>query len=169
MDQHKPCAIQLCRSSAAHLDGLSLQVCLAEYAVQNSVEANQQCFTRFDVVFDGHMGPRFLAELSQPISIGMKGADPSLVQVMTLINIEMLARRCGQPLFINRAGDILRVSLMRHLTARPQPVTGLFFALSDLRLARSLMGIHAKPARPRTLEILANLADMSRTFFVNFF
>jgi transcriptional regulator GlxA family with amidase domain len=77
--------------------------------------------------------------------------------------------RCGQPFFINRAGDILLVSLMRHLTSRPQQSTGLFQALSDPRIARSLVAMHTKPAHPWTLESLANLAGMSRTSFANNF
>jgi hypothetical protein len=43
----------------------------------------------FGVVFDGPLGPGYLVELSRPISIGMRDADPSLVQVMTLIANEM--------------------------------------------------------------------------------
>ena len=161
--------------SASHLDALSLLVCPTEYWLENIIEANQQCFMSFDVVFDGPMGPSFLAELSQPISIGMKDADPSLMQVMTLIANEMLASRCGQPLFINRAGDILLISLMRYLTARPQQATGLFLALSDPRIAKSLVAMHSKPAHLWTLETLANLANlanlagMSRTSFANYF
>ena len=121
--------------SGSQLDGLSLLVCPEAYSLQNILEADQQCFMSFDVVFEGPMGPSFLAELSQPISVGMRDADPSLVQVMTLIANEMQASRCGQPLFINRAGDILLISLMRHLTSRPQQSTGLFHALSDPRIA----------------------------------
>lgn len=155
--------------SAIQLDGLSLLVCPAECSLPNILEADQHCFMSFDVVFDGPMGPSFLAELSQPIFIGMKDADPSLVQVMTLIANEMQASRCGQPIFINRAGDILLISLMRHLTSRPQQSTGLFHALSDPRIARSLVAMHTKPAHPWTLEILASLAGMSRTSFANYF
>jgi len=155
--------------SATQLETLSLLVCPAEHALQNILEADQRCLMSFDVVFDGPMGPSFLAELPRPISIGMRDADPSLVQVMTLITNEMQASRCGQPLFINHAGDILLISLMRHLTSRPQQESGLFLALSDPRIARSLVAMHAKPAHPWTLETLANLAGMSRTSFANYF
>lgn len=155
--------------SAIHLDALSLLVCPATYQLQDILGADQQCFMSFNVVFEGPMGPSFLAEITRPISIDMKDADRSLVQVMTLIAYEMLASRCGQPLFINRAGDILLISLMRHLTSRPQQATGLFHALSDPRIARSLVAMHTKPAHPWTLEILANLSGMSRTSFANYF
>jgi len=155
--------------SADQLDALSLLVSPVGCSLQSTLEADQQCLMSFDVVFDGPMGPSFLAELSQPISIDMKDADPSLVQVMTLIANEMQVSRCGQPLFINRAGDILLICLMRHLTSRPQQAKGLFHALSDPRIARSLVAMHTKPAHPWTLEILANLAGMSRTSFANYF
>ena len=155
--------------SAIQLDSLSLLVCPEQHSLPNILEANQRCLMSFDVVFDGPMGPSFLAELPRPISIGMRDADPSLVQVMTLIANEMQASRCGQPLFINHAGDILLISLMRHLTSRPQQESGLFLALSDPRIARSLVAMHAKPSHPWTLETLANLAGMSRTSFANYF
>ena len=152
-----------------HRDALSLLVCPAAYSFENLLQADQQCCMSFEVVFDGPMGPSFLAEQSKPISIVMKDADPSLVQVMMLIANEMQASRCGQPFFMNRAGDILLVSLMRHLTSRPQQSTGLFQALSDPRIAKSLVAMHSKPAHPWTLESLANLAGMSRTSFANYF
>lgn len=155
--------------SGSQLDGLSLLVCPAAYSPEDILQADQHCFMSFDVVFDGPMGPGFLAELSQPIMIGMQDADPSLVQVMTLIAIEMQASRCGQPLFINRAGDILLISLTRHLTSRPQQGKGLFSALADPRIARSLVAMHTQPAHPWTLEVLASLAGMSRTSFSNYF
>jgi AraC-like DNA-binding protein len=155
--------------SGIQTDALSLLVCPATNSFEKLLLADQFCCMSFEVVFDGPMGPSFLAELSQPISIVMKDADPSLLQVMTLIANEMQASRCGQPLFMNRAGDILLISLMRHLTSRPQQSSGLFLALSDPRIARSLVAMHAKPAHPWTLETLADLAGMSRTSFANYF
>ena len=155
--------------SGIQQDALTLLVCPEAYSFENFLKADQLCCMSFEVVFDGPMGPSFLAEQSLPITIVMKDADPSLVQVMMLIANEMEASRCGQPFFMDRAGDILLVSLMRHLTSRPQQSTGLFQALSDPRIAKSLVAMHSKPAHPWTLESLANLAGMSRTSFANYF
>lgn len=150
-------------------EALSLLVCPATYSLEKLLKVDQQCCISFDIVFDGPMGPSFLAELSRPISIDIQDAEPSLKQVMTLITREMQTSRCGQRLFINHSGDILLISLMRHLTSRPQKDSGLFLALSDPRIARSLVAMHGEPAHPWTLEILANLAGMSRTSFANYF
>jgi AraC-like DNA-binding protein len=150
-------------------ENLSLLICPGAYSLQKLLKANQQCFMSFEVVFDGPLGPSFLAELSQPISIVMRDADPSLLHVMTLIASEMQASRCGHPFFMNRAGDILWISLMRHLISRPQHSSGLFHALSDPRIAKSLVAMHTQPAHPWTLEVLANVAGMSRTSFANYF
>lgn len=163
------CELSTDSFSVIHLDALSLWVCPEGHSLQKSLQADQQCLMSFEVVLDGPMGPGFLADLSEPIAIGMNDADPSLVQVMTLMVHEMRASRCGQPHFMNRAGEILLISLMRHLTSRPQQSTGLFLALSDPRIARSLVAMHTQPAHPWTLETLANLAGMSRTSYANKF
>jgi AraC-like DNA-binding protein len=150
-------------------EALTLLVCPAAYSLEKLLKADQECFLSFNVVFDGPMGPILLAELSHPISIVMQGADPSLIRAMTLITDEIQASRCGQQLFLSRAGDILLISLMRNLASRPQQSTGLFYALSDLRIARSLVAMHARPAHLWTLESLADMAGMSRTSFSNYF
>ena len=123
----------------------------------------------FEVAFDGPVGPAFLAEFGEPMVIPIKDADPSLTQIVHLIASEMQTSRCGQPLLINRAGDILLIGLMRHLISTPQKTTGLFTALADPRIAKSLVALHADTARLWTLESLAQIAGMSRTSFANHF
>ncbi|MEY4644758.1 MAG: hypothetical protein RLZZ596_1589 [Pseudomonadota bacterium] len=164
-----PLAPDLDCISGIQPEALTLLVCPAAYSLEKLLKADQECFMSFNVVFDGPMGPILLAELSQPISIVMQGADPSLIRAMTLITDEIQASRCGQQLFLSRAGDILLISLMRNLASRPQQSSGLFYALSDLRIAKSLVAMHAKPAHLWTLEALADMAGMSRTSFSNYF
>lgn len=153
------------RRSDIPIEKISLLICPAGRPLEPHLRSDQKCFLRFDVGFDGPMGASFLVELSEPISIEMTDADPSLLQVMTLIATEMQANRCGRPLFINRAGEILLITMMRHLTSHPQQNKGLFHALSDPRIAKSLVAMHNNPALPWTLNELANLAGMSRTSF----
>jgi len=150
-------------------EGMSLLMCPAGHLLEQHLPADHHCFMRFDVAFDGPMGPSFVTELSETFSIEMKDADPSLRQVMTLIASEMQASRCGRPLFIARAGEILLITMMRHLTSHPQQSRGLFHALSNPRIAKSLVAMHTQPAQAWTLDLLANLAGMSRTSFATTF
>jgi AraC-like DNA-binding protein len=155
--------------ASADLDTMCLLACPAASGASSVLGQDEQLIMSFAVAFNGPLGPSFMAEFSSPIRIGMKDADPSLLQVVTLIANEMQAQRCGQPLFINRAGEILLIGLMRHLTSRPQQPKGIFTALSDPRIAKSLVAMHTTPGHPWTLENLADLAGMSRTSFANHF
>lgn len=123
----------------------------------------------FEVAFDGPVGQLFLDEFRQPLEIGLAQADPSLIQVVRLIAFELETRRCGQPLFMNRAGDILLIGLLRHLVSAPLGAMRLFNGLADPRVARTLVAMHADPGSPWTLATLALEAGMSRTSFANRF
>jgi AraC-like DNA-binding protein len=123
----------------------------------------------FEVAFDGPVGRLFLDEFKQPLEIGLARADPSLVQVVQLMAGEVETRRCGQPLFMRRAGDILLIGLLRHLVSAPLGTMRLFNGLADPRIARALVAMHADPASRWTLATLALEAGMSRTSFASRF
>lgn len=151
------------------VDSMRLLVCPAGHGLRDHLTRDEQRWMSFEVAFDGPIGPAFLAEFGEPISIPISAADPSLAQIIHLIASEMQTSRCGQPLLMDRAGDILFIGLMRHLIARPQKKTGLFTALSDPRIAKSLVALHSNAAHLWTLESLAQIAGMSRTSFANHF
>ncbi|MEO8012916.1 MAG: helix-turn-helix domain-containing protein [Polaromonas sp.] len=155
--------------STVAVDSMRLLVCPAGHTFEDHLAPGEQRWMSFEVVFDGPVGPAFLAEFGEPMAILIKDADPSLAQIAHLIASEMEIHRCGQPLLMNRAGDILLIGLMRHLISRPQKTTGLFTALSDPRIAKSLVALHANTAHPWTLESLAQIAGMSRTSFATHF
>ncbi len=118
---------------------------------------------------DGPVGALLLAEFAAAISISLRNTDDSLQHVVSLIATELQAPRCGHAALLNRAGDILFIGLLRHLIAQPAMPGGLFNALSDPRIARTLVAIHARPQENWTLETLAAEAGMSRTAFANAF
>lgn len=155
--------------SAAVVHSMRLLVCPAGHSFKDHLAPGEHRWMSFEAAFDGPVGPAFLAEFSEPIAIPIEDADPSLAQIVHLIASEMQANRCGQPLLMNRAGDILLIGLMRHLISRPQKATGLFTALSDPRIAKALVALHADAAHLWTLESLAHIAGMSRTSFANHF
>lgn len=123
----------------------------------------------FGVAFDGPVGPLFMREFMRPERICLGDAEPSLAQIVQLMATEMQSARCGQPLLMDRAGDILLVGLLRHWVMHPLNSVGLFGGLADPRMARTLVAMHAKPAEPWTLDHLAAEAGMSRTSFAGQF
>lgn len=120
-------------------------------------------------VFDGPVGALLFAEFAEPEIISLQGSADSLSHVIQLIASELHAPRCGQPLLLDRAGDILFIGLLRHLIAHPRRSGGLFNGLADPRIARALVALHARPQAGWTLETLADAAGMSRTAFANTF
>jgi AraC-like DNA-binding protein len=155
--------------SASVVNSMRLLVCPAGHSFKDYLAFGEHRWMSFEAAFDGPVGPAFLAEFGEPMAIPIKDADPSLAQIVHLIASEMQTNRCGQPLLMNRAGDILLIGLMRHLISRPQKTTGLFTALSDPRIAKSLVAVHANFAHLWTLESLAQIAGMSRTSFATHF
>ena len=119
--------------------------------------------------FDGPVGPLLLTEFAQPMVVPLAGADASLQQVITLVSAELNQPRCGQPLLLDRAGDILFIGLLRHLVAHPRHGSGLLHGLSDPRIASTLVALHTEPQADWRLETMAEQAGMSRTAFANRF
>jgi AraC-like DNA-binding protein len=132
-------------------------------------EPGYRIWMSFEVVLDGPVAPIFLAEFLMPVQIDLASADASLAQIVKLIASEMTVSRCGQPLMMDRAGDILLIGMLRHLISQPERTTGLFTALADPRIAKSLVAMHANASKAWSLESLADLAGMSRTSFATRF
>ena len=118
---------------------------------------------------EGPVAPLFMAEFSQAMGIPLAEADASLQQVITLMNAEVNQPRCGQPLLLDRAGDILFIGLLRHLVGHARSGQGLFSGLADPRLAGVLVALHTAPEAEWRLETMAEHAGMSRTAFANQF
>ena len=154
------------------VSGMSLLVCPAQTSADELAQAQREGHTRwmsFEVALDGPVAPIFLSDFVAPLEIDLASADASLAQIVRLIAGEMSVTRCGQPLLMNRAGDILLIGLLRHLVSQPQKTTGLFSALANPRIAKTLVAMHADASKPWSLEALADEAGMSRTTYVNQF
>jgi AraC-like DNA-binding protein len=118
---------------------------------------------------EGPVAPLLLAEFRQPMVVPLAGADASLQQVIQLVSAEVSEPRCGQPLLLDRAGDILFIGLLRHLVGHAGSGRGLFHGLADPRVASTLVALHAEPQADWRLESMAAQAGMSRTAFANCF
>jgi transcriptional regulator GlxA family with amidase domain len=121
------------------------------------------------VCLDGPVASLLMAEFRQPMVVPLETADDSFELVIQLVRSEVSRPRCGQPLLLDRAGDILFIGLLRHLVAHAHSPHGLFHGLADPRMARVLVALHTAPQAPWRLESMAEVAAMSRTAFANCF
>jgi len=138
-------------------------------AIAWPLPAGTQATLQGHAVFAGPMASLLLAAFNGVLVLPLASADPALQQAVQLIDSELQAPRCGGPLLLQRAGDILFIGLLRHLIAQPRTPHGLLNGLSDPRLARALVAVHSGPQQAWTLERLADVAGMSRTAFVTHF
>jgi AraC-like DNA-binding protein len=151
----------------------AMVICRAD-VVHELMRSNQKRAAPDDLLcarahLEGPVAPLLLAEFVQPMVVPLADADASLQQVITLVRSEVNEPRCGQPLLLDRAGDILFIGLLRHLVAHPRSGGGLFHGLSDPRIAGTLVALHAEPEAEWHLETMAERAGMSRTAFSNRF
>jgi AraC-like DNA-binding protein len=151
----------------------AMVICRADES-HELVRSNQKRTVHDDLLcarahLEGPVAPLLLAEFEQAMVVPLADADASLQQVINLVRAEVNEPRCGQPLLLDRAGDILFIGLLRHLVAHPRTGSGLFHGLSDPRIAGTLVALHAEPQAEWRLETMADKAGMSRTAFANRF
>lgn len=94
---------------------------------------------------------------------------PTLALICDLLVTEGFADRGGRQAALDRLFDYLLILLVRHLVAEGGIESGVLAGLADPRLAKALTAIHDAPAKPWTLEGLADVAGMSRTRFADLF
>lgn len=151
-------AMVICRAGTAH------QLAPSEDATGSRLEL--LCARAH---LDGPVAPLLMAEFEHPMVVPLAQADASLEQVIRLVRTELNEPRCGQPLLLDRAGDILFIGLLRHLIGHTSSSSGLFNGLADPRIASTLVALHATPEADWRLESMAEKAGMSRTNFANRF
>lgn len=80
--------------------------------------------------------------------------------------------RCGSRLLADRLFEVVLIQLLRWVIDHPQKVgvsSGLMMGLSDPRLARALVALHAAPQDDWSLARMAGVAGMSRSAFAEAF
>lgn len=103
---------------------------------------------------------------SLPDSVMVKLSEvPGLDTTLNLLFEEAFADHCGRQAILNRLCEILTVQLLRYCMDHDLTRGGALAGLSEPRLAKVLNSIHEDPAREWSIDIMANLAGMSRARF----
>ncbi|MEP3437033.1 MAG: AraC family transcriptional regulator [Hoeflea sp.] len=109
-----------------------------------------------------------IAALPEAIDFDLSG-DPQTASLVALMQSELEASRCGSASVVNRLGEVLIVRLLRAQIESGSTKPGLLAGLSDPRLSRALVTIHAQPGRQWRNEDLATIAGLSLSRFAEMF
>lgn len=109
-----------------------------------------------------------VAALPERFALDLSG-DAETAGLVRLMRSEFEAGRCGSASIVNRLGEVVIVRLLRAQIETGSTKPGLLGGLSDPRLSRALVSIHAHPGRPWRNEDLAAIAGLSLSRFAEMF
>ncbi|MEY4763572.1 MAG: hypothetical protein RI907_245 [Pseudomonadota bacterium] len=124
-------------------------------------------FTCARLAFDGG-GDHPLARALPPFLLLPLARVPGLNGALNLLFDEADHVRCGQRLIADRLFEVVVLQLLRWMLDHTEEAgvqRGLIQALSEPRLARALVAMHAAPGEAWPLARMAEVAGMSRTAF----
>jgi AraC-like DNA-binding protein len=124
-------------------------------------------FTCATLDFDGGARNPIVQSLPDAIVLPLEKID-GLGATLDLLFAEADQVRCGSRLLTNRLFEVVLIQVLRWIIDHPQDVEvspGMMRGLSDSRLAKALIAVHAAPDADWTLERMATLAGMSRSAF----
>ena len=95
--------------------------------------------------------------------------DPETAALITLMQAELQAQRCGVESVVNRLGEVLIVRMLRTQIEAGSARPGVLAGLSDPRLSRAIVAIHDRPGHLWRNEDLAQIAGLSLSRFAETF
>ncbi|MBX2884377.1 MAG: AraC family transcriptional regulator [Granulosicoccus sp.] len=118
--------------------------------------------------WDGEIDHPFFRDLPELIVIRdlYRGENAQTCKsIVDLITVETVDRDPGSTAIADRIGEVLFIMILRTWIIENTLDTGVFAAINDARLSRALHYIHQESDREIDLNILAQVAGMSRTAF----
>lgn len=79
---------------------------------------------------------------------------------------EVEGERCGRAAALDRLAEVMVLMVLRQVIEQGASQPGLFAALAHPSLHRAVVSMHDEPARPWSIDQLADSAAMSRTQFM---
>lgn len=128
-------------------------------------------FTCATLDFDGGARNPIVQSLPDVIAVPLERID-GLAATLDLLFAESDHVRCGSRLLTNRLFEVVLIQVLRWIIDHPDEANvsqGMMMGLSDPRLAKALMAVHAAPDADWTLERMAANAGMSRSAFASAF
>jgi AraC-like DNA-binding protein len=121
-----------------------------------------------DVSFGGQGNP-LLSTLPDVLRVPVCASNPALQATVRAFQAEAAAARCGRRHALDRLGEVMALMALRAAIEEGASRPCLLAGLAHPQLHRVLVGLHEAPARPWTIEAMAQIAGMSRSGFLTAF
>lgn len=118
--------------------------------------------------FDHLSGAKLIGHLPSMIHLPAQaaGGQGQLATTLQLLATEAAHLTVGSETVVAHLADIIVIQALRYwLQTAPEAEKGWLGALKDPKLGKALTAIHGQPSAPWTVDLLANLAGMSRSSF----
>jgi AraC-like DNA-binding protein len=121
--------------------------------------------------FDNSINHPFIKELPEMIHIPDKEKKEFswLESITNLVIQETGSEQSGSKVIVNKLGEILFVHVLRAYIEKNREKKGFVAAMQDDRISKVLKSIHECPEQDWDLVVMARIAGMSRTSFINRF
>ena len=107
---------------------------------------------------------------SLPQFVYFEISDHELIgQISTWLFKEAFEDKVGRQGMLDRLSDIFLLQILRYVLDSGAAYHGILSALSHPQLSKVIDAIHKQPEKPWTLEMLADIAAMSRSKFASIF
>lgn len=141
----------------------------ASQASRLSPEDGSATLLAASVGFAGPTGDSLDAAFAAPAVLALDEVGNDLAPLLAMIETELSNPRCGHRSLLTHAVEILLITFLRHIIARPGAGSGMLAALADARIARAVVAMNENPGLGWSLESMAEAAGMSRTAFAKAF
>jgi AraC-like DNA-binding protein len=120
---------------------------------------------------DGAVHTQLLPLLPTVVHLRGARAEATVGHTVRLLGSELAELRIGTSVAVDRIVDILLVQMLRSAFDAPDaaPPPSILRGLRDPVVAQALQHLHAEPARPWTVEMLAARTAVSRTTLIRRF
>jgi AraC-like DNA-binding protein len=121
-----------------------------------------------DLHFEGGTTNPVAAALPDVVCLPLKAID-GVDQVLNLLFEEAFGTNCGRHALVDRLFEVVLIQVLRHLMETSQVNGGMLAGMSHPKLRKALVGMHEQPQKDWSLDVLADIAGMSRSVFASAF
>lgn len=90
-------------------------------------------------------------------------------QIVSLLFDEAFNDKCGRRALVDRLFEVMLIQVLRYVMEEGEVSSGMLAGMAHPKIRHALVAMHEQPAKPWSLDQLAQICAMSRSLFANTF